>query len=134
MEDNYFTILWQFLPNIQVSATGIHLSPHPESLTNLPPHPYPSRLSQSTGSGCPASCIKLALVIYFTYGNINDSMLFSQIILPSPSPTESRSLFFTSVSLLLPCMSDHHYQISKFHIYVLIYSICLFLSDFLHYV
>ena len=27
-------------------------------------------------------------------------MLFSQIILPSPSPTESNSLFFTFVSLL----------------------------------
>ena len=29
-------------------------------------------------------------------------MLFSQIILPSASPTESKSMFFTSVSLLLP--------------------------------
>ena len=28
-------------------------------------------------------------------------MLFSQIIPPSPSPTESKSLFFTSVYLLL---------------------------------
>ena len=32
------------------------------------------------------------------------SMLFSQIIPPSPSPTESKSLFFTSVSLLLSCI------------------------------
>ena len=30
-------------------------------------------------------------------------MLFSQIIPPSPFP-ESKSLFFTSVSPLLPCM------------------------------
>ena len=37
--------------------------PHPS-----PPHP--SRLSQSTGLGCPPSCIKLALVIYFTYGDV----------------------------------------------------------------
>ena len=28
-------------------------------------------------------------------------MLFSQITLPSPSPTESKRLFYTSVSLLL---------------------------------
>ena len=31
-------------------------------------------------------------------------MLFSQIIPPSPSPTEFKSLFFTTVSLLLPCI------------------------------
>ena len=53
---------------------------------------------------CPASYIKLPLVIYFTYGNVHVSVLFSQITPPLPSPTESKSLFFTSVSLLLPCM------------------------------
>ena len=66
--------------------------------------PHPSGLSQCTGFECPVSCIKLGLVIYFTYGNIHVSVLFSQIIPPSPSPTESKSLFFTSVSLLLSCI------------------------------
>ena len=60
-----------------------------------------SGLSQITSSECPVSFIKLGLVIYFTYGNIHVSVLFSQIIPPSPSPTESKSLFFISVSLLL---------------------------------
>ena len=40
-----------------------------------PSPPHPSGLSQSTGFECPASCIKLALVICFTYGNIYVSLL-----------------------------------------------------------
>ena len=80
------------------SAMGIPVSLHPE-----PSPPYPSGLSQSTSFGCPASCTELALVIYFTYGNVLVSMPFSQIIPPLLFPTESKSLFL-SVSPLLPCM------------------------------
>ena len=47
-------------------------------------------------------------------------MSFSQIIPPSPSPTESKRLFFTSVSLLLSCIQGYHYHLSKFHIYALV--------------
>ena len=59
-----------------------------------------SGLSQSTSFGCPASCIKLALVIYFTHGTGRVSLLFSQTIPPSTFPTESKRLFYISVSLL----------------------------------
>ena len=48
-------------------------------------------------------------------------MPFSQIIPPSPSPTESKSLFYTSVSLLLSHIQGYHYHLFKFHIYVLVY-------------
>ena len=73
------------------------------SWTPLPPTSpsHPSGSSQCTSPEHPVSCIKPRLAIYFTYDNIYVSMLFSQIIPPSPSPTESKSLFFTSVSLLL---------------------------------
>jgi len=89
-----FAIYWH------ESAMGVHVFP----ILNLPPPPSPSYLSgssQCTSPEHPVSCIEPGLAIYFTYGNIHVSMLFSQIIPPSPSPTESISLFFTSVSLLL---------------------------------
>ena len=44
--------------------------------------------------------------------NIHISMQFSQIIPPLPSPTESKSLFFTPVSPLLPCIDDPCYTLS----------------------
>ena len=75
-------------------AIGIHVS-HTSwtSLAHSSP-PYPSRLWQNTSFGCPASCIKLMLDIFFTQGNVYVLMLFSQITPPSPFPTESKSLFF----------------------------------------
>ena len=70
-----------------------------------PPSPtHPSRSSQCTSPERPFSSIEPGLAICFTYGNIHASMLFSQIIPPSSSPTESKSLFFSSVSLLLSCI------------------------------
>ena len=50
------------------------------------------------------SCIQPGLVICFTLDNIHVLMLFSWNIPPSPSPTESKSLFYTSVSLFLFCI------------------------------
>ena len=101
--------MWWFLP----SAVGEHVSPilNPTP-TSLPSHP--SALSRCTSFECPVSCIELGLVICFTCGNIHVSMLFSQIIPPSPTPTESKSLFFISVSLLLPREQGRCYHVSKF--------------------
>ena len=50
----------------------------------------------------------------------------------SPPPTESKRLFYTSVSLLPSCIQGYFYHLSKFHIYVLVYCIGVFLSGLLH--
>ena len=79
---------------------GVHMFP----ILNPLPHPLssdPSGLSQCTSPEHPVSCIEPGLVICFTYDNTYVSMLFSQIIPPLPSPTESKRLFYTSVSLSL---------------------------------
>ena len=98
-----------------------------------PPSPsHPSGSSQCTSPEYPVSCIEPRLAIHFTYDNLHVSMPFSQIIPPSPSLTESRRLFYTSVSLLLSCIQGYRYHLSKFHIYALVYCIGVFLSVLLH--
>ena len=81
------------------SATGAHVFPIQNQPPHLPPHPPGS--SQCTSPEHPVSCIEPGPAICSTYDNIHVSMLPSQSIQPSPSPTESKRLFFTSVSLLL---------------------------------
>ena len=92
------------------SARGVHVFP----ILNLPLSPYrPSGSSQCTSPKHPVSCIEPGLAICFTYDIIHVSMILSQIIPPSPSPTESKRLFYTSVSLLLSCIQGCCYHLSK---------------------
>ena len=93
-----------------------------QSWTPLPP-PTPYHLSGSspcTSPKHPVSCIEHRLVIRFLHDSIHVSMPFSQIIPPSPSPSESKSPLYTSVSLLLSRIQGYHYHLSKFHIYALV--------------
>ena len=136
---------------------GVHVFP----ILNSPPSflPIPSLWVIPVHSPKhPVSCVKPGLAICFTYDIINVSMPFSQIIPHSPSPTESKRLFYTSVSLLLSLIQGYRYHLSflvflffyiffifklynivlvlcyhlsKFHIYVLVYCIGVFLSGLL---
>ena len=80
MEANYFTVLWWFLPFINMNQPQVHMCAPIQKPSTPPSPPHLSGLSQSTNFECTASCIKLALVICFTCGNIHISMLFSQLI------------------------------------------------------
>ena len=104
---NWRLIILQYCSSSHHTSTwishGCTCVPHPEPPSHLPPYPLPppslsppSGLSQCTSPEHPVSCLKPGLAIYITYGNIHVSVLFSQIIPPSPSPTESKRLFYTS--------------------------------------
>ena len=109
----------QFFKKINFSH-GCTCFPHLEHPSLLPPSPsHSSGSSQCSSPEHPVSCTEPGLAIHFTYDNILVPMLFSQIIPPSPSPTESTKLFFTSVSPLLSRIQGHHYYLCSFVSYIL---------------
>ena len=131
----YFILLYNtvlVLAYIDMNPPWVYMSS--QTWTPLPPpNPHhPSGSSPCTSPKHPVSCIEHRLAIHFLHASIHVSVPFSQIIPPSPSPSESKSPFYTSVSLLLSRIQGHHYHLSKFHIYVLVYCIGVFLSGFLY--
>ena len=131
MEVNYFTILYWFCHTSRCICHGCTRVPYPEPSSLLPPRTIPLG-PKCTSPKQPVSCIELGLVIRFIYDIIHVSMPFSQIIPPSPSPRESKRLFYISVSLSLSCNQGYPYHLSKFHVYALVYCIGVFLSGLLH--
>ena len=66
---NCFTILWWFLPYIDMDQPRVYMWPHPEPLSHLPPHPIPL--------GCPSA---LALSALFRASNLDWSSVSHMII------------------------------------------------------
>ena len=131
----YFILLYNtvlVLPYINMNLPWVYMSS--QSWASLPPPSlyHLSGSSQCTSPKHDVSCIEHRLVIHFLHDIIHVSMPFSQIIPPSPSPTESKRLFYTYVSLLLSHIQGYRYHLSKFHIYVLVYCLGVFISGLLY--
>ena len=99
-----------------------HLPPHNISLGH--PHaPAPSMLY-------PASDIDWRFNSYMiVYMLVCHSPKSSH---PVPLPLSPKVRLYTSVSFFLSCIQGRHCHLSKFHIYVLVYCIGVFLSGLLH--
>ena len=101
---------------------GVHVFPILNPSSHLPPHPipqdHPSAPAPSTLSH--ASSLDLQSISHIVI------YMFQCYSLKPSHPRllpESKSLFYTSLSLLLSHIQGHHYHLSKFHIYVLVYCI-----------
>ena len=124
----YFTILYWFCHTSTCVRHGCTCVPHPESpptslpipsLWVIPVHqPQASCILHRTWTG------DLFLIWYYTY--------FNAILPNHPPATESKRLFYISVSLLLSRIQGCRCHFSKFHIYALVYCIGVFLSGLLH--
>ena len=77
------------LPYIEMNPPQAYMCSPSWTLLPLPSPYHPSGSSQCTSPKHPVLCIKSGLVTHFIYDIIHISMPFSQIIPPSPSPTES---------------------------------------------
>ena len=113
-----------------VNQPEAYLCPFPTE----PPSPSPVSLLQvitEHQTEFPVS-IPTSYLVYtwlYIYLNITSS------ICPTLSfSTMSTSPFSTSASLFLPCKQVHQYHFSRFHLYVLIYDIFLFLTYFTMYI
>ena len=137
----YFTILYWFCHTVTWSCHGCTCVPHPESLSHLLPHPIPLGHSSAPAPSTLYHASNLdwrfvSRMIFYMF-----QCYSSHIILPSPSPTESKRLLYTSLSLLLSHIQGYCYHLSKFHIYALVYcigvilcltSLCIIGSSFIH--
>ena len=105
----YFILLYNtvlVLPYIDMNPPQVYM--RSQTWTPFPPPSpqHPSGSSPCTSPKHAVSCIGHRLVIRFLHDSIHVSMPFSQIIPPSPSPSESKSPLYISVTPTLKTVTD----------------------------
>ena len=80
-------------------------------------------------SSVPTSFVSLFTFYIFSYLLLKTMGCFSGCLMSSAG---IQKLFCAFASLLLSRIQGYHYHLSKFHIYVLVYCIGVFLSGLLH--
>ena len=104
---------------------GCTRAPHPEPRSHLPPRTIPLGHPSAPAPSIlyPASNPDWRFISYMMLYMFQCQSPKSS---PPPSPTESKRLFYTSVSLLLSHIQGCRYHLSKFHIYALVYLLVFF--------
>ena len=101
--DNCFTMWCWFLPHNIMNQLYVYIYPLPPE-PSFHPTPHPTPLGHHRAPNwAPCATSSFSLAIWFTHSIICVSVLLSQLIPPSASPTVSTSSFSKSASLFLSC-------------------------------
>ena len=127
----YFTILYWFCHTSTCIHHGCTCVPNPEPPSHIPPYTIPLGHPSAPAPSFlyPVSNLDWRFISYMILYMFKCHSPKSP---HPPSPTEFKTLFYTSVSLLLSRIQGCRYHLSKFCIYALVYCIDVFLSGLLH--
>ena len=130
----YFILLYNtvlVLPYIDMNPPRVYIRSQTCTPSHLPPHNIPLGHPRAPAPSMlyPASDIDWRFDSYMIVYMLQCHSPKSSHPLPLPLSPKVR---YTHLSFLLSCIQGRHCHLSKFHIYVLVYCIGVFLSGLLH--